>query len=96
MRYYKDRDFPEIKKNIPGAPPEIFVVSSEDRHIHALLKEMNSVVNDYEWALASHRKIVREIDVMINGEEGAARQASLVDLVGQIQDLVNAEKMLND
>jgi hypothetical protein len=42
---------------------------------------------DYEEVLADHRRLVREIDVILNGEEGAAKQASLCDLVGQIEEL---------
>ena len=39
---------------------------------------------DYEEVLAGHRRLVRELDVLLNGEAGAARQASLVDIVAQI------------
>jgi hypothetical protein len=41
-------------------------------------------IADYEEAMADHRRLVRELDVLWNGEEGAAKQASLCDLVGQI------------
>lgn len=44
-------------------------------------------VADYEEVLTDHRRLVREIDVIINGEDGAAKQASLCDLVGQIGHL---------
>lgn len=43
---------------------------------------------DHEEVHESKRALVREIDVIINSEEGAAKQASLCDLVGQIQELV--------
>lgn len=33
--------------------------------------------------LADHRRLVRELDVLLNGVDGAAKQASLVDLVAQ-------------
>jgi hypothetical protein len=46
---------------------------------------------DYEEVLADHRRLVREIDVILNGEEGAARQASLCDLIPQIKELVEGE-----
>ncbi len=42
----------------------------------------------YEECMEDHRRLVREIDVIINGETGAAKQASLCDLVGQIKELV--------
>lgn len=40
---------------------------------------------DYEATLASHRRLVRELDVLLNGEGGAAQQASLCDIVSQVQ-----------
>ena len=44
--------------------------------------------SDYEEVLSDHRRLVREIDVILNGEEGAAKQASLCDLLPQIKKLV--------
>lgn len=38
---------------------------------------------DSEEILADKRRLVRELDVLMNGEAGAARQASLCDLVAQ-------------
>lgn len=43
-------------------------------------------IADYEECLADHRRLVRELDVGLNGEEGAAEQASLCDIVGQVKD----------
>jgi hypothetical protein len=42
---------------------------------------------DYEAVLTDHRRLVREIDVLLNGEAGAAKQASLCDVVAQIVTL---------
>ncbi len=39
---------------------------------------------DYEEVLADHRRLVRELDVLLNGE-GAAPQASLCDIVSQVK-----------
>lgn len=39
----------------------------------------------YAEVLADHRRLVRELDVLLNGEDGAAQQASLVDLVAQVR-----------
>ena len=44
-------------------------------------------VSDYEEVLADHRRLVREMDVMINGD-GAAKQASLCDLFSQVRVIV--------
>ena len=40
---------------------------------------------DYEEVLADHRRLVRELDVLLNGEHGAAKQASLCDIVSQLK-----------
>ncbi len=40
---------------------------------------------DYEEALESNRVLVRELDVLLNGEDGAAKQASLCDIVSQVR-----------
>ena len=50
----------------------------------------------YEEAHADKQRLVREIDVILNGEEGAAKQASLCDLVGQIQTLVARVRELEE
>jgi hypothetical protein len=47
-------------------------------------------ISDYEEVLADHRRLVREIDVIMNGEDGAAKQASLCDLVGDIKELITS------
>lgn len=39
---------------------------------------------DYEEVLTDHRRLVRELDVLINGDN-AAQQASLCDIVGQVR-----------
>lgn len=45
-------------------------------------------IEDYELAFADHRRLVREIDVRMNGNK-AAKQASLCDLWGQVKELIN-------
>lgn len=35
--------------------------------------------------LADHNRLVRELDVLLNGEAGAAKQASLCDIVAQVR-----------
>lgn len=41
-------------------------------------------VSDYEEVLADHRRLVRELDVALNGDN-AAKQASLCDIVAQVK-----------
>lgn len=40
---------------------------------------------DHEQVLADHRYLARRLDVALNGEAGAAKQASLVDIVAQVE-----------
>lgn len=40
---------------------------------------------DWQAVSAGHDRLVRELDVLINGEAGAAAQASLCDLVAQVR-----------
>ncbi|MFU7257610.1 hypothetical protein ACM742_07695 [Pseudomonas aeruginosa] len=49
------------------------------------LQAEQPTADDYEEVLADHRRLVRELDVLLNGEDGAARQASLCDLVAQVR-----------
>jgi hypothetical protein len=48
------------------------------------IKEVMSI-SDYEAVLADHNRLVRELDVALNGEDGAAKQASLCDIVLQVR-----------
>lgn len=50
---------------------------------------MPLTVLDYEEVLEDKRRLTREIDQIINGNE-AAKQASLCDLVGDIKLIVKA------
>lgn len=40
---------------------------------------------DFDSVLANHKRLVRELDVLLNGEAGAAEQASLCDIVAQVR-----------
>ena len=53
---------------------------------HLYQDEEALTVKDYEAVLADQRRLVRELDVIVNGTN-AAKQASLVDMVCQIRDL---------
>ena len=47
--------------------------------------ERAALIADYEAMQVQNRKLVRRLDVALNGD-GAARQASLCDLVSQFED----------
>jgi len=49
----------------------------------------------YEEALADHRRLVRELDVILNGD-GAAPQASLVDIVSQCRKVFTKPPFATD
>ncbi len=44
-------------------------------------------ISDYQEFVKDQKRLVRELDVLLNGEEGAAEQASLCDIVSQVQDM---------
>jgi hypothetical protein len=53
--------------------------------LHSPLPETALTVADYKVMLEDHKRLVRELDVAINGEAGAAKQASLCDIVAQVR-----------
>ena len=67
----------EFETNLPAAA-------------RALLDELawvKALVKDYEECAEDKRRLCREIDEILCGKEGMAKQASLCDLVGPIADL---------
>jgi hypothetical protein len=44
-------------------------------------------VRDLEEVIEDKHRLTRELDVLLNGEENAAEQASLCDIVGQVATL---------
>lgn len=84
------KDIPDIAVEIWATAqllPGEGIADGVDR-IAALLTRYGAAqpaTSDYEEVLADHRRLVRELDVLLNGEEGAAKQASLCDIVAQVQ-----------
>ena len=61
-----------------------------------ITEELVPAVNGMLAAQADHQRLVRELDVLLNGEAGAAKQASLCDLVAQVaKDGVVAKTQLH-
>jgi len=54
------------------------------------LEESQKFIDDLKGIISDHQRLVRELDLVWNGEEGAAPQASLCDLVAQIRNDVAA------
>lgn len=53
--------------------------------VYALLQEAAQRIQDHEECDNDRRRLVRELDVLLNGEAGAAKQAALCDIVGQVR-----------
>lgn len=47
-----------------------------------------SALADVSAVMADHARLVRELDVLLNGEAGAAKQASLCDIVAQLRSFL--------
>jgi hypothetical protein len=46
-----------------------------------IIRELQESIGDYEDVLADKRRLTRELDIALHGETGAAKQASLCDLI---------------
>lgn len=52
-----------------------------------LVADVDQRISDYNECAADHNRLVRELDVLLNGEAGAAKQASLCDIVSQVKHM---------
>ncbi len=57
------------------------------KRVDSQVREQVACTSYYEGVLAGHRALVRELDVLLNGD-GAAKQASLCDVVAQVAQIV--------
>lgn len=53
--------------------------------LEAEIVKLRAELEGYKQWAEDHKRLVRHVDVIINGEEGAAPQASLCDIVSQIE-----------
>lgn len=51
------------------------------------IERLRELVADHEEVHDDHKRLVRELDLAFNGEHGAAPQASLCDIVGQLKSM---------
>jgi len=83
-----------VMDKIQTALHELLELRRAQRRSHETTQQ-RLTASDYEEVLADHRRLVRELDVALNGS-GAAKQASLCDIVAQVRDerwrLVRGEK----
>jgi len=54
------------------------------RRDHAAVADLQRQLNDWKEINEDKKRLVRELDIIINTEEGAAKQASLCDIVAQL------------
>lgn len=88
-----DPDGPTSDIYIPDDPDAIYVWAGFRPHARAAIAAMRPTLSEGEchcpehgsWvSKADQDRLVRELDVLLNGEHGAAKQASLCDIVGQV------------
>lgn len=53
--------------------------------VSAMLRQLYAENEAYKECQDDKNRLVRELDVALNGAEGAAKQASLCDIVGQVK-----------
>lgn len=58
------------------------------------IKSERTRARDFEEVLEDHRRLVRELDVILSGADGAAKQASLCDLIGPAKKMVDRVREL--
>lgn len=90
--YTEDRQVAE-QRNAHREDPylPLMTVAQHQRIVAGL--ELKLCTSDYAYdsSMDEIRRLVRELDVLLNGEAGAAKQASLCDLVGQVASVVRAK-----
>lgn len=66
---------------------------TEIETLRAEVERLTALGSDYEEVLADKRRLTRELDVAMHGEDGAAKQASMCDLIEPAKNLrTRAEK----
>lgn len=75
---------------------QLRVKENEISGLHRVLLARENELRDLKEVLEDKRRVTRELDVALNGEEGAAQQASLIDLIGPAQDLRRERDQLQE
>ena len=73
MSWYKDRDFPELKREREGEPNEILAVIPDPKHLDAVIKahndEMDEILKLAETWKKSYGEEVRKLKIKITNLE---------------------------
>jgi hypothetical protein len=81
-----DRWKPQVAAPTPAAAQD--AQAKDDRYTEGYddgMANARELLADMRVKADDHRRLVRELDVLLNGEEGAAKQASLCDVVAQVR-----------
>lgn len=94
-----DDDISQALIDTPGIDPRTMLrLSVPLMHFGTLVRDRTA--RDYNEVLLDHERLVRELDVALNGEANAAKQARLVDIVTQVKnhhaDLMEAYRALQN
>lgn len=85
-------ELPKTPEPTQGLGVHRWAYGKDDLEAYAKAHEAG-VVAMYEEVLTGYRRLVRELDVLLNGEFAAAPQASLVDLVVQVRHTKHLEQI---
>lgn len=78
-----------------NGPPWAQGIGLIDLAMLAVNQPTEGVDHEYLEDRADQKRLVRELDVILNGEEGAAPQASLCDIVSQVKQVADKYKTAN-
>jgi len=71
------------------------LINQRDVVAEAIAQALTEVRTYYEEVLADKRRLTRELDVAMHGEEGAAKQANLCDLIEPARKLRGGVESMN-
>lgn len=75
----------------PKSAMPLMTVAQHERKVSALELKLANSDYAYDSSMDEVTRLVRELDVLLNGESGAAQQASLCDIVGQVASVVREQ-----
>lgn len=76
---------PSIQEQLRTTVRKIRVKEMPLKDLIPLLNKAADEIDSWEEVNKDHNRLVRELDVLLNGEAGAAKQASLCDIVAQVK-----------
>ena len=71
-------------------------IAAELAHRDHLICKITDAIYSLQSVIDDNNRLVRELDELLNGEAGTAKQASLCDIVAQLRHSPDAGKMVPD